>query len=100
MHNTALLVQENASLRRINEKKRQKRKRSKRQIPHEGGLTVAEGRQLAQQLNQLVEDRPVVSHEAGEPASQAVLPRTRAPPRCSGCREIGHKINSCKNRYI
>lgn len=85
MHNAALLAQENASLRRANEKKRQKRTRSNRRMPHEGGLTAAEGRQLARQLEQPVEDCPVVSHEAGKPASQADLPRQRALPRCSGC---------------
>ena len=47
MHSAALLAQENASLRRANEKKRQKRTRSHRQIAHEGGLTIAEGLQLA-----------------------------------------------------
>ena len=97
MHNAAILAQENAVLRHANEKKRQKRTRSNRQIVHEGGLSIAEGLQLAQQLNQPVEDSLVVSHEAGESVSQADLPRRRAPPRCSGCGEIGHKINRCKN---
>jgi hypothetical protein len=52
LHNTALLAQENANLRVANEKKRQKRTRSNRQIAHEGGLSVKEGLQLAQQENQ------------------------------------------------
>ena len=98
MYNTAILAQENASLRRANEKKRQKRTRSNRQIAHEGGLTIAEGLQLAQQLEQPVEGSQVVSHEAGESANQADLPCKRAPPRCSGCWEIGHKINRCNKR--
>jgi hypothetical protein len=95
LHNTALLAQENADLRRANEKKRQKRTRSNRQIAHEGGLTIAEGLQLAQQLEQPVEENQVVSYEAGELANQADLPHKRAPPRCSRCRELGHKINQC-----
>lgn len=98
MHNAAILAQENADLRRANEKKRQKRTRSNRQIAHEGGLTIAEGLQLAQQPEQPVEDSPVVSHKAGELANQADLARKRAPPRCSGCGEIGHKINRCNKR--
>lgn len=40
LHNTALLAQENANLRAANEKKRQKRNRSTRQIPCNSGLTV------------------------------------------------------------
>jgi hypothetical protein len=100
MHNAALLAQENANLRAANEKKRQKRTRSNRQIPHEGGLSVEEGLQLAQQLYQPVERDQVVSPAQGDLPAQQDQPATRAPPRCSGCRETGHRINSCKNRYI
>ena len=98
MHNAAILAQENASLRRANEKKRQKRTYINRRIGHEGSLTIGHGLQLAQQPEQPVEDSQVVSHEAGESATQADLPRQRAPPRCSGCWEIGHKINRCNKR--
>jgi DDE superfamily endonuclease/Tc5 transposase-like DNA-binding protein/Psq-like protein len=98
MHNAVLLAQENADLRRANEKKRQKRTRSNRHIAHEGGLTIAEGLQLAQQPEQPVEEIQVVSHEAGESANQADLARKRAPARCSGCGELGHKINRCNKR--
>jgi hypothetical protein len=98
MHTVAILAQENADLRRANEKKRQKRTRSNRQIALEEGRSIGEGLQLAQQPEQPVEDSQVVSHEAGESANQADLPRRRAPPRCSGCWEIGHKINRCPKR--
>jgi hypothetical protein len=98
LHNTTLLAYEIASLRRANEKKRQKRTRSNRQIPHEGGLTAGEGLQLAHQPEQPMEENQVVSYEVGESASQADLPRKRAPPRCSGCGELGHKINRCNKR--
>jgi hypothetical protein len=40
--------------------------------------------QLGRQPEQPVEENQVVSHEAGESASQANLPRKRAPTRCSG----------------
>jgi hypothetical protein len=100
LHNTALLAQENANLRAANEKKRQKRNRSTRQIPCNSGLTVEEGLRLVQQLDQPVEATAVVSHTQGELPIQPDRPATRAPPRCSGCREIGHRINTCKNRYI
>jgi len=100
LHNTALLAQDNANLRMANKKVVKKRNRLTRQIPCGEGLSVKEGLQLAQQPEQPVEDSQVVSHEAGESANQADLPRQRAPPRCSGYREIGHKINICRNRYI
>jgi hypothetical protein len=100
LHNTALLVQENANLRAANEKKRQKRIRSNRQIAHEGGLTVEEGLQLVQQQNQPVEGDRLVSHRQGDLPNQPDQPAKRAPPTCSGCGQIGHKINVCKNRLI
>jgi hypothetical protein len=98
LHNTALLAQENANLRMANEKIVKKRNRSTKQIPCEQGLTVEEGLQLVAQLDLPVEGDGVGSHEQRELPSQANPPRTRAPPRCTGCWEIGHKINRCKNR--
>ncbi len=68
MHSAILLFQEIATLRRANEKKRQKRTRSNRQIAHQGGLTIAEGLQLAQQPEQLVEGNQVVSVKAAQTA--------------------------------
>jgi hypothetical protein len=100
LQNTALLAQENANLRVANEKVVKKRNRSTRQIPCEEGLTVEEGLQLVEQLNQPVEGDGVVSHTQGDLPIQQDQPATRARPRCSGCREIGHRINTCKNRYI
>jgi hypothetical protein len=100
LHNTALLAQEVINLRTANKKVAKKRTRSTKQIPCEEGLTVEEGLQLVQQLDLLDEATQVDSHTQGELPSQAFRPATRAPPRCSGCREIGHKINLCKNRYI
>jgi hypothetical protein len=98
MYSAALLSQENANLRAANEKKRQKRQRSTRHIPCEEGLSVEEAIQLVEQLNQPVEGDGVGSHEQGELPNQAIQPRPRAPPRCSGCGQIGHKINRCNNR--
>ncbi|KAJ5234886.1 uncharacterized protein N7469_004054 [Penicillium citrinum] len=100
LHSSALLAKENADYHTANEKKRQKRNRSTRQIPCEEGLTVEEGLQLGQQLKSLDEAIQVDSHTQSELPNQAAVSATRAPPRCSGCREIGHKINACKNRYI
>ena len=99
LHNTALLAQENANLRIANEKVVKKRTRSTKQIPCEEGLTVEEGLQLVQQLNQPVEGDWGSIACAGRIAySGKISHANRAPPRCSGCGEIGHKINRCKNR--
>jgi hypothetical protein len=100
LHHTALLVKENADLRVANEKKRQKRTRSTMRITHEGGLSIEEGLQLAQQPIQPVEADKVVSHEQVDLPNQPIQPARRAPPTCSGCGQIGHRITSCKNRII
>ena len=98
LHHATLLAKENADLRAANEKKRQKRTRSTRQIAHEGGLSIEEGLQLAQQPIQPVEADEVVSHEQSDTPIQPIQPARRAPPTCSGCGITGHKINQCKNR--
>jgi hypothetical protein len=98
LHNTALLAKENADLRAANEKKRQKRTRSTRQFAHEGGLSIEEGLQLAQQPFQPVEADEVVSHEQGDLPTQQDQPCRRALPKCSGCGEIGHRANHCNKR--
>ena len=97
LHGAALYAQENSVLHRANEKIRQKRTRSKQQIVHEGGLTVEEGLQLIQQLNQPIEDTPVVAQPQGDEAIQPAQPIRKAPPKCSGCGQVGHKVNYCKN---
>jgi hypothetical protein len=98
MHNAALLAQENANLRAMNEKKRQKRTRSNRQIPREEGLTVDEASQIIQQPNQPIER---VQPPPLGPVERPILPpptAKRAPPRCSGCQRIGHSITWCPSR--
>jgi hypothetical protein len=100
LYNAALLAQENANLRTVNEKVVKKCTRSTKQIPCEEGITVEEGLQLVNQLNQPVESNQVLSPAQGDVSIQQDQRAMRAQPRCSGCREIGHRINTCKNRYI
>jgi hypothetical protein len=77
-----------------------KRNRSTKRIPCAEGLTIKEAIQLAKQLDQLEEDDRVDSHAEVELPSQPIMPAKRALPRCSRCREISHRINVCKNRFI
>jgi hypothetical protein len=100
LHTLALLMQDNANLRIANEKIVKKSGRSTKHLPCEEGLTIEEALQLAAQLDLPVEEDRVESHAEVELPSQPTRPSARAPPRCSGCREIGHRINTCKNRYI
>jgi hypothetical protein len=81
-----------------NEKSVKNSTRPAKSLPCEEGLTVQEALQLAAQLGLPVEEDVVESHAEVEFPSQPTRPATRAPPRCSGCRELGHRINYCKNR--
>ena len=46
MHSTVILEKEVSDLHALNVKQKQKRTRSKRQIPHQGGLSVQEAVEL------------------------------------------------------
>jgi Domain of Unknown Function (DUF1087). len=92
MQGAILLANENKELRAANEKKKQKRTRSRRQILAEAGLTVQEASQLITE--------PVEAIEAPLPRRQRRLspplqPRTRALPTCGLCKNQGHKRNAC-----
>jgi hypothetical protein len=83
-----------------NEKMIKKRNRSTKRIPCAEGLTIKEAIQLAKQLDQPEEDDGVDSHAEVKLPSQPIMPAKRALPRCSRCREISHRINVYKNRFI
>lgn len=98
MHSAVLLAKDNADLRAANEKKRQKHTRSTQQIPHEGGLTVEEASRLIQQPYEPIGR---VQPPPPGPIEPPILPPPtvkRAPPRCSGCGNIGHSITWCPSK--
>jgi hypothetical protein len=92
MHSAVLLTEENRGLRAANAKQRQKRSRSTRQIPHDAALSATEAHTLIQATQQPVE---AGASTTAEMTNQASTQPIRAPPRCSGCGGIGHKINRC-----
>jgi hypothetical protein len=95
MQSTALLEKEVSELRAKNEKKKQRRTRSIRQILAEEGLSVLEASALIAQLEQA--GLALVPREAG-PALAPSQPRTRALPTCSVCGVKGHKLTTCPTR--
>ena len=95
MQSAAFLEKEVSDLRAANKKQKQKRTRSQRQIPAEEGLLVQEASQL---ISKLVEADKAPPPGPGIPSEPALKPRTRAPQRCSGCRETGHVYNRCPAR--
>ena len=93
-------MHDNDNLRIVNERSVKKSTRSTKHLSCEEGLTVEEALQLAAQLDLPVEEDRVESFAEVELPSQPTRLAARAPSRCSGCREIGHRITTCKNRYI
>jgi hypothetical protein len=94
--NTAVIMKKELSdLRAANEKQKQKRTRSKRRIASGEGMSIQEGRELIAQPEQAAEARYI---SEDQPAPDASEPRRRAPPRCSDCRDIGHRRLQCPNR--
>jgi hypothetical protein len=98
LHTLVLLMHDNTNLRIASERSAKKGTRSTKHLPCEEGLTVEEALQLAAQLNLPVEEDVVESQTEVELPNQPTRPAARAPPRCSGCWEFGHRINHCKNR--
>jgi hypothetical protein len=95
MNSAVLLAKENQDLRAANEKQRQKRKRSNRQIACTEGLSIQEGQNLLESRDQVDEGvAPLPAGTAPEEDQRPVL----VPPRCSDCNIIGHRRNQCPNR--
>ena len=95
--NEAILAHhELQDLRASHEKQQQKRKRSRKQIATEEGLSIQEGQDLIESRNQVEEALPTASTKAPPAVEYSSI---RAPPRCSDCHIIGHKRNQCPNRH-
>jgi hypothetical protein len=92
MHSAVILARENQDLRAANEKQVKNSKKSKKQIPHQGSLTIKEGAQLLQAAQMADEAMEEVNLPE---ASDALNTRQRAPPRCTNCHLIGHKRTQC-----
>jgi hypothetical protein len=95
MQSAAILEKEVGELRAENEKKKQKRTRSTKQIPSEEGLSVLEASTLIAQPEQAI--LAPIPRDA-VPAPTPSQPRMRALPTCSVCGVKGHKLTACPTR--
>lgn len=84
-----LLQQEIKALRAENERKLKKKVRKHASLGNDLFLSIQEGRDRIQQLNEQVDE------QVDKPIPE---PRQRAPPRCSGCWTIGHTIRNCPSK--
>jgi uncharacterized small protein (DUF1192 family) len=89
MNMNLLLQQEIKVLRAENERKMKKKARKRASLGNDLFISVQEGRDRIQQLNEQVDE------QVGEPVP---MPHQRAPPRCSGCWTIGHTIRNCPKK--
>ena len=95
MNEAIIARHELREIRASHEKHLQKRKRSRKQIATEEGLSIQEGQSIIQDKNQPDEAIPTASVD---PAPVVEYRSTRAPPRCSDCNILGHKRTHCPNR--
>jgi hypothetical protein len=94
MQSSAFLTREIELLRAGHEKIKRNEARSKLQIAHTEGLSVAEIKELAQKARN-DQIQPPIDQPTGQPGAQER--RFRAPPKCSQCGIQGHKRTHCPN---
>jgi hypothetical protein len=93
MNTNLLLQREIKVLRAQNERKMKKKARRRAVLGNDLFISVQEGRDRIQQLETLAEGQ--IEGQVDETTSGL---RQRAPPRCSGCWNIGHNRRSCPNK--
>jgi hypothetical protein len=97
MIDMTIIQKEVHDLRAAHEKEKQKRRRSKARIAHEGGLTRQEAQDLIQSQNQANQSSQPVANGPAQSERIASPPRIRAQFRCSNCNILGHRRNQCPN---
>jgi hypothetical protein len=91
----AILRQENQELRAANARTTQKRKRTRKRIAHNGGISVLEAMEIVSGLGIADEVGPGGDGGSTPTPNQA---NERRPQRCSLCKTPGHKRNRCPGR--
>jgi hypothetical protein len=97
IHSALLLEKEIKELRAENEKKEQKRTRSRKQLSSAEGFSVLEASESILQLGEASEAPP--PGQPGSPSGGSQAP-TRAPRGCGICRKSGHRRETCPDRPI
>jgi hypothetical protein len=82
MHSAVLLAKENHDLRAANEKEKEKRKQSRRQMTPNKGLCIQEARDLIQTRNKQGNE---IKGSSIDSAPLPLEPLKHAPLRCSNC---------------
>lgn len=94
MNNLILIQKECRDLQALHEKEKQKREKSKKQIPIKQEITRKEAQTLIQDQ---IKASQVVTTALAKPGLLALQGVIRRQFRCSGCGVEGHRINRCPN---
>ena len=89
MNDAAIMKKQYQDLFAAHEKEKQKRRKSKKKINHEGGITREEAQELMKSRDEAIQ--PSIN--------EAAQPRKRTP-KCSNCGTVGHNIRKCPNLTI
>lgn len=84
----------------MNEKQKQKRKRSTRRIPGESGMIVPESQEITQAAIEAVEAPITIPARPAIPASIPPRPARWKLPTCGKCGNEGHRANHCSSRCL
>ena len=93
MNDAAIMKKQYQDLFAAHEKEKQKRRKSKKKINHEGGITREEAQELMKSRDEAIQ--PSIN----EAAQSTLQPRKRVP-KCSNCGTVSHNIRKCPNLTI
>jgi hypothetical protein len=98
MQNGILLEQENRDLRAANAVVKQKRARVNRHIAYHAGVSVQEAQELIRSTEPPFNPVQPVPEDGVQTNQTAIAPPTRRAFTCSGCNQVGHRLNQCTQR--
>ena len=97
VHDRAILLAENATLRAENQRQKRKRAQRRTTIRTRGSMSIQDGQDkvIQREVQEQIETE-VRSYKTSYLASQPDSSRTRAPSRCSKCGSFEHTSRSCR----
>jgi hypothetical protein len=96
VHEKAILIAENATLRAENQHQKKKKARKTGSIQKGGSIAVDDAQEAIQQYR--TREQSDDNDKDEEPASTSWLLRRATKtslPRCSGCSKVGHSVKCC-----
>jgi hypothetical protein len=98
MQNGILLKQEIKGLRAANAVQAKKRARVNRHIAYQGGVSVQEAQEPIRPTEPPINPVQPVPEDGVQTNQTATAPPKRRAFTCSGCNQVGHRLNQCTQR--